>query len=369
MLRRVGNARAAPGASATVKRKRRLTRRAPWRRQEPQIGPAGSAKLVVRARNGSTARAPGRQYRVNKRVERSGHDHAILSRGRARGTSARMGPADIFDRTLRRQRRDRAAPNYARADFLRRFMIDEIGERLASVKRHFTDALDLGCHDAAMALPAGRVIRCDAGFGFAGAAGGVQADEDRLPFADASFDLVVSAGVLDQVNDVPGALALIRRVLKPDGLFIGAFVGGASLATLREVLRAAEQTRPVARLHPQIEVRAAGDLLQRAGFALPVADTERLTLRYASLLDLAHDVRAMAAGNLLAQRQPLGRDALARAMARFAALADDDHRTREYVDIIFLTAWSPGPGQPIPARRGSGTVSLATALKSPGAGR
>ncbi|MFM9828673.1 MAG: methyltransferase domain-containing protein [Sphingomonas sp.] len=277
-----------------------------------------------------------------------------------------MAPTDIFDRALRRQRRDRAAPGYQQADFLRRFMLDELCARLAAVKRTFTDALDLGCFDAALVIPAKRLVRCDAGLAFATAAQGVQADEDRLPFADASFDLIVCAGILDQVNDVPGALSLIRRVLRPDGLFLGAFAGAGSLATLREAMRFAEDKRPVARLHPQIDVRAAGDLLQRTGFALPVADTQRLTVRYGSLFGLTNDLRQMAAGNIAPKRHPLRRDSLARASDRFAALADPDGRTAESFDMIFLTGWSPGPDQPRPARRGSATTSLADALKSSG---
>src|SRR4051812_42838416 len=151
-------------------------------------------------------------------------------------------------------------------------MLEGLLDRLDGVKREFRDVLDLGSFAGDLQLPGARIARLDAGFGFARAAGGVQADEDRLPFADASFDLVISAGVLDQVNDVPGALALVRRVLRPDGLFLGAFAGAGTLATLRACILAAEADRPAARFHPQIDVRSAGDLLSRAGFALPVAD-------------------------------------------------------------------------------------------------
>ena len=194
-------------------------------------------------------------------------------------------------------------------------------------------------------------------------AGAVQGDEDRLPFADASFDLVVSAGVLDQVNDVPGALALIRRVLRPDGLFLGAMVGAGSLATLRTALRAAEKDRPVARLHPQIDVRSAGDLLMRAGFALPVADAEPLNVRYGNLGRLFDDLRGMAGSNILVDRQAMGRSTLARASAAFADGADPDGRVSERFEIIYLTGWAPSPDQPQPARRGSATASLAQALR------
>jgi SAM-dependent methyltransferase len=223
--------------------------------------------------------------------------------------------------------------------------------------------LDLGCFDGRFTLahPA-RIARADAGHAFARAAGGVQADEDRLPFADRSVDLVVSAGVLDSVNDVPGALVLARRVLRPDGLFLAAFLGGESLSTVRAVLLGAEADRPAARAHPRIDVRSAGDLMVRAGFALPVADVETLTVRYRDLFGLLRDLRGMGATSLLAA-PPLRRETLARAAALFAERADADGRTAERFDIVYVTGWAPAPSQPQPARRGSGTASLADALK------
>lgn len=278
-----------------------------------------------------------------------------------------MTAPEIFDRAARRRRRDRAAPGYAAHDFVRAAMLDGIAERLDSVRRPFADVLDLGCFGGEF-LPPGsaRVARVDPGYDFARVSGGVQGDEDRLPFADASFDLVVSAGVLDQVSDVPGALALARRVLRPDGLFLGAMLGAGSLAALRAAFRTAEGERPAARLHPQIEVRSAGDLLMRAGFALPVADVETLRVRYGGLGRLIEDLRGMAATNILVERQPLGRATLAHAAAAFADAGDADGRTTERFEIIFLTGWAPSPDQPQPARRGSATASLAAALKGGG---
>ncbi|HVJ03634.1 MAG TPA: methyltransferase domain-containing protein [Sphingomonas sp.] len=274
-----------------------------------------------------------------------------------------MSDSEIFDRTLRRRRRDRAAPGHAAFTFLRDHMLDGIAERLDAVKRDFAEVLDMGSFGGDFTLPGARIARMDAGFGFARGAGGVQGDEDRLPFADASFDLIVSAGVLDQVNDVPGALALARRVLRPDGLFLGAFLGAGTLSMLRACLMAAEAERPVARFHPQIDVRSAGDLLGRAGFALPVADVETLSVRYASFANLLRDLRGMAATNLLPAAPPLSRETLARAAEAFAARADADGRTTERFEIVYLTGWAPDPSQPQPARRGSATASLAEALK------
>jgi SAM-dependent methyltransferase len=274
-----------------------------------------------------------------------------------------MDSPEIFDRAARRLRRDRAAPIYANHDFLRAAMLDGIAERLDGVKRSFADILDLGCFDGAFVPPPNSVVtRIDAGRLFAAKAGGIQADEDLLPAEPESFDLVISAGVLDSVNDVPGALAQIRRALKPDGLFLGAFVGGTSLPTVRASFLQAEADRPAARFHPMIDVRSAGDLLVRAGFALPVADGETLSVRYPDLFRLIGDLRGMAATNVLRGRVPLARATLAAAATAFAERADPDGRTAERFDLIFLTGWAPSPDQPKPARRGSATVSLASAL-------
>ena len=244
-------------------------------------------------------------------------------------------------------------------------MLDGLVERLEGVQRDFRDVLDLGSFAGDLTLPGKRVARIDSGFAFARAAGGVQGDEDRLPFADASFDLVISAGVLDQVNDVPGALVLARRVLRPDGLFLGAFLGAGTLSTLRASMLAAEAERPAARFHPQIDVRSAGDLLGRAGFTLPVADVETLSVRYGGIANLLRDLRGMAATNLLPDARPLSRETLARTAHAFAERADPDGRTAEKFEIVYLTGWAPDPSQPKPARRGSATTSLADALKGP----
>ncbi|KQT32227.1 methyltransferase type 11 [Sphingomonas sp. Leaf412] len=276
-----------------------------------------------------------------------------------------MASPDIFDRAARRRQRDRAAIRFADHDFLRAAMLDGIVDRLGLVTRDFADVLDLGCFDGAFAAaPGARVARVDPGFAFARGVGGIQADEDRLPFADSSFDLVVAAGTLDQVGDLPGALTLIRRALRPDGLFLGAFTGGATLATLRTVLREAEPDRAVARSHPQVDVRSAGDLLVRAGFALPVADVETLTVRYRDMARLLDDLRHAGAANVLTERHAVSRATLAAAAAGFAARADADGRVSERFDIVFLTGWAPSPDQPRPARRGSATASLTDALKS-----
>lgn len=275
-----------------------------------------------------------------------------------------MTAPDIFDRARRRLRRDRAAPRFAEFSFVRDWMVEGIADRLEAVRREFRDVLDLGSFVGDFLAPPGaRVTRLDAGGRFATLAGGIHGEEDQPHFPDASFDLIVSAGVLDTVNDLPGALALARRALRPDGLFLGAFLGGATLSTLRAVLLEAEADRPAARVHPQVDVRAAGDLLVRAGFALPVADVETLNVRYASLFDLIRDLRGMGATSLLPGVPPLTRDTVARAAALFAQRADAEGRTTERFDAVFVTGWAPDPSQPKPARRGSATASLTDALK------
>jgi NADH dehydrogenase [ubiquinone] 1 alpha subcomplex assembly factor 5 len=257
---------------------------------------------------------------------------------------------------------------FADHDFLYRAMLDELLDRLADVQRDLPEALVVGSPDAtartALEAMGKRVICADPGFAAARGQGGVQAEEDALPFADDSFDLVLACGTLDSVNDLPGALILIRRVLRPDGLMLAAFTGAGTLPRLRAALMAGEGDRPRQHIHPQVDVRAAGDLLSRAGFAMPVADSDTLTVRYRDMLRLMHDLRGMGAGNMLASHPPaLRRDTLVGAGQHFAAAADPDGRTAEQMAILYLSGWKPDSSQPKPARRGSATVSLAEALK------
>ncbi|MFN3726802.1 MAG: class I SAM-dependent DNA methyltransferase [Allosphingosinicella sp.] len=277
-----------------------------------------------------------------------------------------------FDRALRRLRRDRAARLTTEPHPLLVRMAEEIEERLAMVSRRFERALDLGAGPGLLGQQLRaqgiEVASADAGALFADHLGGTQCDEDRLPFPSGTFDLVVSAGTLDSVNDLPGALVQIRRLLKPDGLFLAAFAGAGSLPLLRQAMRAADEAedQPASpRLHPQIDIRAAGDLLGRAGFALPVADSEKVSVRFPTLDRLVGDLRELGWTNILSarSRRPIGRLGLAAAKAAFAEAADVDGRATERFEIIHLSGWAPSPDQPQPARRGSGTVSLAEALR------
>lgn len=278
-----------------------------------------------------------------------------------------------FDRIVRRQRRDRAARSDKDTLYLHRRSSEELLDRLALVKRHFKSALLLGCSDRwileQLKSKGIGVIAADPGALFARSAGGIQCDEDFLPFADSSFDLVIAIGTLDTVNDLPGALTLIRRSLRPDGLLLAALAGAGGLPRLRNALRAAEEaeaTDASPRIHPQIDVRAAGDLLMRAGFALPVVDSDTVTVRFRGLDQLLADLRGMAATNLLATRarRAFGRLAFAAAAADFQMNSEPDGKTAERFDILYLSGWAPSPEQPKPAQRGSATHSLAEALRN-----
>ena len=276
-----------------------------------------------------------------------------------------------FSRALRRLRRGRSARNAKEADYLHRLAAEELLDRLTTVKRQFNDALVLGGQDGGLSEHLRglglNVVVADADESLANTAGGVQCDEDRLPFGDGSFDLVVSVGVLDSVNDLPGALTLIRRALRPDGLFLAALAGAGSLPRLRSAMTAADAAEGAAspRLHPQIDLRAAGDLLTRAGFKLQVADSTPVEVRFSSFSRLVQDLRAMGATNILAARslKPIGRPGLVAAIEDFESKADEVGKTVERFEIIYLTGWSPSPDQPQPAKRGSATASLADALQ------
>lgn len=272
-----------------------------------------------------------------------------------------------FDRLARRRHRNRAARRFADHSFLKDAIVDELLARLSEIRRRFGRALDLGCHDGRLGrrLDVDDCVFADAGEAYARVAGGIVCDEDRLPFADGSFDLVVSAGALHGVNDLPGALAQIRRALRPDGLFLAGFFGGDSLVELRRALIEAESVLcggVSARVMPMIDVAQAGALLQRAGFAMPVVDVDTVMVRYDSLFALMNDLRGMGEANMLVARPRTGlrRDLLMAAAERFAAGGD---RIAVTVQIVYLTGWAPGPNQPQPLKPGSATTSLASILQ------
>jgi len=280
----------------------------------------------------------------------------------------------IFDRNLLRVRQRRARA-LGPATFLIDRVADEMGERLSAVLRAFERAVDLGTPTDAVRrvlAASGKVGSIVAAEPAAAQVGGsslsVAADEEGLPFADGSLDLVVSALSLQFVNDLPGTLIQIRRALKADGLLLAALIGGDSLAELREAFAAAEsevEGGASPRVAPFADVRELGALLQRTGFALPVVDSDRLTVRYDSAFALMRDLRRMGATNVLSERRrTLLRRATLQRMAEIYAqrFADADGRVRASFEIAWLSGWAPHDSQQKPLRPGSATQRLADAL-------
>jgi NADH dehydrogenase [ubiquinone] 1 alpha subcomplex assembly factor 5 len=287
-----------------------------------------------------------------------------------------LDPLLVFDRAVLRQRRDRAARGWQDRAFLKREIAGRLVERLDDVRRTFPDALDLGSHGDEIATALGQrstvgwLVRADLGHGFARLARGpaIVADEEFLPFAAGSFDLVVSAMDLHWVNDLPGTLVQIRRILRPDGLLLGAMLGGATLWQLRQALAAAESEVEGGlspRVSPFADLRDAAGLLQRAGFALPVADSETIDVEYDSALALMRDLGAMGESNLVVERRRgLGsRSTLLRAAEIYGErFALPSGRVAASFEVLFLHGWAPHESQPKPLRPGSAAQRLADAL-------
>lgn len=275
------------------------------------------------------------------------------------------GAPILFDRNLldlRRARAERLA--VAGSDFLLARTIEDLMDRLSTVNRHFEQAADIG--DLSPALAAALAAN-----GQGGDVRRVRLDShEALPLEPGSVDLAVSALTFQWVNDLPGLLAQIKRALKPDGLLLATLVGGDTLHELRAVLTEAESDirgGAAPRVAPFADVRDIGALLQRAGFALPVTDTDRLIVRYDSLFHLMRDLRAMGATNPLVARdpRPLTRPILARAASLYAERhADADGRVRATFELIALSGWAPHESQQKPLKPGSAKVRLADALEA-----
>lgn len=276
-------------------------------------------------------------------------------------------PPEIFDRQRRRALRVRAVQRTGDG-FLWRYVAEELAERLALVTRVFETALIIGpMANYAAKILSGRTLSVSfACLSEAEHDDATVADEDRLPFGQHSFDLVIAAGSLDSVNDLPGALIQIRHVLKPDGLFLGHMFGAGSLATLKSLMMAAEGNVATPHIHPQIDLRSAADLLARAGFALPVADSDLMRVRYSDWQSIVTDLRDAGIGNALAgPKRYLGRNAIAALDAEWRQRAEGVGKIEEQFTHLFLSGWAPSASQQKPARRGSGTVSLASVLSLP----
>jgi SAM-dependent methyltransferase len=279
----------------------------------------------------------------------------------------------LFDRLLLRQRLRRAQAQ-GPVTFLIEHVSVDLAERLSVVKRSFALAADLGTPSAHLRHTlraqhlAGTVIAAVPVVPSVREPLIVVADEEALPFAAGALDLVVSALALQGVNDLPGTLSQVRRALKPDGLFLAVLAGGDTLTELRQSFAAAEAeidggVSP--RVAPFADLRDLGSLLQRAGFALPVTDVDRLTIRYATPLHLMRDLRGMGATNVLMDRR---RRALKRAtLLRMAEIyterfADPDGRVRATVDLVWVSGWAPHESQQQPLKPGSARSRLADAL-------
>ena len=278
---------------------------------------------------------------------------------------------EIFDRALARRRLARALDGDPPRFLLAR-AAEDLADRLATIRRRFSAALDLGtpgseAADALAPLVDGGVCR----LGDVASPGldRLVDDLEAPGLQPESHDLVVSLLALQTINDLPGLFVQVRRALKADGLFLAAMIGGASLTELRScLLEAEEETTGGAapRVSPLVDVRSLGQLLQRAGLALPVADSDVVTVRYPDALALMRDLRAMGAGNVLAAsaRRPLRRATLMRALDLYQQrFADADGRVRATFEIVWLSGWAPHESQQKPLKPGSAQMRLADALK------
>lgn len=297
--------------------------------------------------------------------------------------SPNASPPRLFDRARLARNRDRAAAEFENYDFLKARVSSDIAERLADTSHSFERAFDLGAHDGQLAKTlqdSGQVTMVEAGdlaarmvdLCKANGLTAQQIDEEQLPFAPASLDLIVSALSLHWVNDLPGTLIQIRKALKPDGLFLGALFGAGTLSELRASLMEAETELTggaSARLSPLPGLRDMASLMQRAGFTLPVVDRDPVVVRYGSPLTLLADLKGMGerAAFSTGTIRPLPRRVLMRAMEIYQKqFSDPDGRIRATFEIVHLSGWSPADSQPKPLKPGSATVSLADAVKKAG---
>ncbi|ESW97938.1 SAM-dependent methyltransferase [Mesorhizobium sp. LSJC268A00] len=288
-----------------------------------------------------------------------------------------MQPIIDTELWLVRKRRALAHP-VAGADFLMRRAAEDLADRLGAVERKFGKAAVLFCQtpDAtdvvAASGKAAEIVRVEADPAFLDGRPGLIAPLETVPFQPESLDLVVSLLSLQAMNDIPGMLVQIRRALRPDGLFLGAFAGAGTLSELRESLLAAETELyggASPRVIPFTDVRDAGALLQRAGLALPVADVETVTVRYDTLFDLIADLRAMGETSALTDRsrRPGARKHFTRAAEIYAErFSDADGRIRASFSIVWMSGWAPDASQQKPLKPGSAKVSLKTILENPG---
>jgi SAM-dependent methyltransferase len=271
----------------------------------------------------------------------------------------------LFDRALLRVRQGRAE-KMGPATFLLDRVAEDMAERLHAVLREFPNGVDIGTPGdrlrEALSKRVGQLAHADL----------PDRESEPLRLAPESIDLAVSALALQFVNDLPGVLAQLRRALKPDGLLLAATIGGESLTELRQSFAAAEaelEGGVSPRVAPFADLRDVGALLQRAGFALPVTDVDRVVVRYDSAFALMHDLRRMGATNVLVERRrtPTRRATMLRMAQIYGErFADPDGRIRATFDVIWLSGWAPHESQQQPLQPGSAKASLAEAVKGRG---
>jgi len=283
-------------------------------------------------------------------------------------------PVNLFDRALLKSRRERIFKqtknkNY---DYLLRYAANDIVDRTTLIKRNFPLVLNYGCHTGLLSQLMNEletmqcVISTDTVEECAQTAPrpATICDEELFPFANESFDLIVSALTLQWINDLPGTLRQIRNGLKPDGVFIAATLGSQSLCELRHCFLTAEEELyggASPRVAPFVDVKDLGHLLQRAGFNLPVTDRDVLPVRYANAMQLMQEIKKMGAGNNLTNRHkaPSSRALFERVNELYHEnFSDSDGRITATFEIVFLMGWAPHPDQQKPLRPGSGKVSL-----------
>ncbi len=288
-------------------------------------------------------------------------------------TQQKSGPAssiEVFDRNLLRRRRERAAHSIAQYDFLYREVAERLDERLDLVKREFPLMVSLGGAPAAH-LQARKgtehIIRMDAAFGMRP---DVVMDEEFLPLAKGSVDAIVSNLHLHWVNDLPGALLQMKQALKADGMFMAALLGGESLYELRQCLMEAELAvtgGASPRVSPFADSQDVGALMQRAGFALPVVDSDKIVVRYAHPLKLMQDLRGMGASNATYNRltKPTRRGVLLQAAKIYHdRFADAEGTVPATFHVIYAIGWAPDESQQKPLKPGAAQNRLAEALKA-----
>jgi SAM-dependent methyltransferase len=285
-------------------------------------------------------------------------------------------PMLVFDRALVRARRERAVLAGDANDFLFAEVARRLAERLTDVRRSFDIGVDLGSRGGHLASAIQKTARVGTLYATdpspllvgRSSVSAVAADEESLPFAPGSLDLVTSSLALHWVNDLPGVLAQIRWALRPDGLFLAAMLGGETLHELRQALMEAELAVAGGvspRVSPMADLRDAAGLLQRAGFALPVADRDILTVGYQDMLGLLRDLKGMGESNAVRLRShgPLSRAVLAEAARIYEkrnAIAGG--RVRASFEILYLSGWAPAATQQQPLRPGAARARLADAL-------